>query len=229
MKRLALALLLILVMVSLVAAGCGEEEESAPTGTATPAPTAAPTVTEAPASTATPTPTATTTEPLDERLSNLLGLTADIESVRFNVTLETPVAPPVDTTIWIKGNKMRTDATMPGLGETISIIDFDAQTMSTVMGGQTITVDIAMAPQSPIATAQSLADYAPTIVDTETIDEKVCTVVEYTMEGVTAKMWLWEEHGFPVKIETTTAEGTVTIQYTDIDFSPIDDSMFELP
>lgn len=221
MKKLGFILVLALTAVSLLAAGCGEEEESAPTGTATPAPTAVPT--------ATPTPTATTTEPLDERLSNLLGLTADIESVRFSVTLETPVGPPVDTTIWIKGNKMRTDATLPGLGETISIIDFDAQTMSTVMGGQTLTVDIAMAPQSPITAAQSLADYAPTIVGTETIDEKVCTVVEYTMEEVTAKMWLWEEHGFPVKIETTTAEGTVTIQYTDIDFSSIDDSIFELP
>ncbi len=229
MKKLGFILVLALTAVSLLAAGCGEEEESAPTGTATPAPTAAPTVTETPASTATPTPTATTTEPLDERLSDLLGLTADIESVRFNVTLETPVGPPVDTTIWIKGNKMRTDATMPGLGETISIIDFDAQTMSTVIGGQTVTVDISMAPQSPVAAAQVLADYAPTIVDTETIDGKVCTVVEYTLEDGTAKMWLWEEHGFPVKIEATTAEGTVTILYTDIDFSPIDDSIFELP
>lgn len=221
MKKLGFILVLVLAAILLLAAGCGEEEESAPTGTATPAPTAVPT--------ATPTPTATTTGPLDERLSNLLGLTADIESVRFNVTLETPVGPPVDTTIWIKGNKMRTDATLPGFGETISIIDFDAQTMSTVMGGQTLTVDIAMAPQSPIAAAQSLADYAPTIVGTETIDGKVCTVVEYTMEEVTAKMWLWDERGFPVKVETTTAEGTVTIQYTDIDFSSIDDSIFELP
>ncbi len=70
MKKMGFILVLALTAVSLLAAGCGEEEESAPTGTATPAPTAAPT--------ATPTPTATTTEPLDERLSDLLGLTADI-------------------------------------------------------------------------------------------------------------------------------------------------------
>jgi len=54
-------------------------------------------------------------------------------------------------------------------------------------------------------------------------------VVEYSYGGATVKSWIWEEHGFPIRVETTTAEGTTVIVYKDIDFGDIDDNMFELP
>jgi outer membrane lipoprotein-sorting protein len=54
-------------------------------------------------------------------------------------------------------------------------------------------------------------------------------VVEYSYGGATVKSWIWKEHGFPIRTETTTSEGTVIVVFRDIDFGDIPDSMFELP
>jgi len=67
----------------------------------------------------------------------------------------------------------------------------------------------------------------------EYIDEKRCAIVEYTItEGsisFTQKMWIWERYGMPIKTETTTSEGTTTIEYKNIETSGVDDNLFELP
>jgi outer membrane lipoprotein-sorting protein len=53
--------------------------------------------------------------------------------------------------------------------------------------------------------------------------------VEYTVEGTATKMWIWEEYAFPIRVEVTTTEGKTTIEYKNIEFVDIPDSMFELP
>jgi len=83
--------------------------------------------------------------------------------------------------------------------------------------------------ESAVDEAQSIVDYNPVIIGHETLDGKVCLVVEYTVEGVTARMWIWEQYGFPIKIVSTTADGTVTVEYKNIEFIDIPDNMFELP
>lgn len=88
---------------------------------------------------------------------------------------------------------------------------------------------LTQAPESAVEEAQSVADYDYTVIGTETMDGKVCLVVEYTVEQATAKMWIWKEHGFPIRIETTTVEDKTVIEFKNIEFTDIDDSMFELP
>jgi outer membrane lipoprotein-sorting protein len=61
------------------------------------------------------------------------------------------------------------------------------------------------------------------------VDGKVCLVVEYSYGGAKIKSWIWKEHGFPVRTETTTADGTTIIEFKNIDFGNIPDSMFEIP
>lgn len=39
---------------------------------------------------------------------------------------------------------------------------------------------------------------------------------------------MWEEHGFPIRMEMTTTAGTTTVEYRNIGFVEIFDSMFEL-
>ncbi|MFC1874550.1 hypothetical protein ACFLY3_00095 [Chloroflexota bacterium] len=83
--------------------------------------------------------------------------------------------------------------------------------------------------ESAIDEAQAIPDYNPTIIGHDTLDGKVCLVVEYSIEGETATMWIWEEHGFPIRVEVTTAEGTIIVEYKNIEFVDISDNMFELP
>ena len=92
------------------------------------------------------------------------------------------------------------------------------------------TLDLSMVPESPITDVSSILDYSPNIIGTETIDGKVCTVISYDEPGTgSIKMWIWQEKGLPLKMEMTANGKTTTIDYTNIDFSDIPDSMFLLP
>jgi len=140
---------------------------------------------------------------------------------------------PITMTIWQKQQKMREDVTVTGM--TVSIIfDVPENTMYTYMPEQNMAtkaaLDISMLPDSPIQDTRSIMDYNPLVTGTETIDGKVCTVVEYNENNVgNIKMWIWEAKGLPLKMELTSGGEKTTIEYTNIDFSDIPDSIFELP
>ena len=124
---------------------------------------------------------------------------------------------------------MRTEATVEGEA-TVMLMDLDAQTMYMYMPSQGMAFKLTFEePESAVEEAQSILGYNPVIIGTETLDGKVCLVVEYTVEGSTAKMWIWKDQGFPIRAEITTTEGTIIMEYANIEFVDIPDSMFELP
>ncbi len=77
--------------------------------------------------------------------------------------------------------------------------------------------------------AESITNYNPKVVGTETIDGKACLVVEYSVSGAPTKMWLWQDYGFPLRVETKVPAGIKVVESSNIDFADIPDSMFELP
>jgi len=117
------------------------------------------------------------------------------------------------------------------MGTVISIVDLGAHVMYQYFPDQNLAYR--MAYNQPETTAltetQSIPDYDYTELGTETMDGKVCLVVEYSYGGVTAKMWIWKQYGFPIRVETTTAEGTTVVEYRNIDFGDIPDNMFQIP
>ena len=164
-----------------------------------------------------------------DSLSDILGYSANITSVKYDMIVTSPDMGEMATTFWIKGNKMRSETVAEGQ-TIIMILDMDAQKMYVYYPDQDMAVEMGYEPgESAIDEAQAIAGYSPTIIGTETIDGKVCLVVEYSVEGSTVKMWLWEEYGFPIRIETTTSEGMIIAEYRNIEFGDIPDSMFELP
>ena len=165
-----------------------------------------------------------------ESLEDILGLGAGIDSVKYDMIMNAPGMPEVTMEMWIKENKMR--AEMTELGETIvMLMDYDEGVAYMYMPDENMAmaIPLSQAPESALEEAQSIPDYDYTIIRTETLDGKECLVVEYTVEQATAKAWIWKEHGFPIKIEVTTAEGKIITEFKNIDFSDIPDSMFELP
>ncbi len=88
---------------------------------------------------------------------------------------------------------------------------------------------------------QSLMDDDSTVVGVDTVDGKLCTVVEsaYISEvlgesyEIETTSWVWQKHGVPIRTETTSSfggEDTTTItEMKNIDFGNIPDNMFELP
>lgn len=109
--------------------------------------------------------------------------------------------------------------------EKVMYMYYPAQKMATKSA-----LDSNMVPDSPLGEASNILDYSPNIVGTETIDGKDCAVVAYEMPGEgNVKMWIWKDKGFPLKMEMTANGSTTTIEYGNIDFSDIPDSVFELP
>jgi len=43
------------------------------------------------------------------------------------------------------------------------------------------------------------------------------------------KMWLRKDIGMPVRVEQTTSEGPIVIEYKNYQIGPQDDSLFEIP
>ena len=125
---------------------------------------------------------------------------------------------------------MKTESTVQG-ETTIQIIDWAAEEMYMYMPSQNMAyrMDFSTAPESPLEGAEAMDEYDYNIIGTETYDGKVCLVVEWVSEGITAKSWVWKDKGFPIRVETTSPQGETVIEYKNIDFSNIPDSEFELP
>lgn len=165
-----------------------------------------------------------------ESLEDILGLGAGIDSVKYDMVITAPGMQPMMTKMWVKQDRIR--AEMTEQGETIvMLMDYDEGVAYMYMPDENIAMEIpfTQAPESAMEETQAIAGYDYTVIGTETKDGKVCLVVEYDYGGVSAKAWIWKEHGFPIRIETTTAEGTTVVEFKNIDFGDIDDSMFELP
>ena len=78
----------------------------------------------------------------------------------------------------------------------------------------------------------TLLQYNPTIVGTETLDGKTCTVIQYadTATNRVWKAWIWNQYGFTLKMEVREA-GTLTMkmEWKDVEIGDIDDSKFVPP
>ena len=222
MKRLGFVLVLMLAIASLLVVGCGGGGEGED---ATPTPTPTPTLIPTP----TPTPTPTVTISPGE-LSEILGLTSAIESLKFDMAMTAPGMPDITSKVWQETNKMKTEMTVQGM-TIITYIDYDAQRLCAYVPtmGMVVASDFSQAPADPIGESGTILDYQPTIIGEETIDGKVCLVFEWTTDGVHTKWWLWKAKGFPIKAVMTTPEGTTTIEYSNIEFGDIPDSEFEFP
>jgi outer membrane lipoprotein-sorting protein len=212
-KRIVWLLMSCLVVLSLMLASCAKPAPTTPT---TP--------------TAPTTPTTPTAPTGGETLGEILGRAEGIASMKYDLVMTGPGAPTMTQKVWVKKNKMRMETTQQEQ-TAIILIDIDAQTMYMYMPEQNMAMkmNFSQAAKSATEEAASIQNYNPTILGTETIDGKVCLVVEYTVEEATTKAWIWEEHGFPIRVDVTTTAGKTTIEYKNIEFVDIPDSMFELP
>jgi len=220
------SILCAIVLSIALLAGCATSEK--PPATSTPSPPQ----TEESSQATTPSPATEpeTTQSSGETLDDILGLASSIESVKFDMVVTSTEISSMTTTVWLKEQKMKMKTASEGQ-TIITILDQEAQTMYTYMPDQNMafmmTYDQAQA--SPIDDTQNINQYNPQNVGTETIDGKVCMVVEYTVQDVSVTTWIWKEYGFPIKVVSVTAQGTTTIEYKNIDFTNIPDSEFQLP
>jgi outer membrane lipoprotein-sorting protein len=227
-----LGILTLLILVTVSAAACSSESTASQTTTTTATSTTTATQTTAPANTQA-SATSTTSTPAAASpaaggaLSDILGRAAGIPSMKYDI-ITTVKGVPTTAKMWAKNKSLRMEATEQGQN-IVMLVNGDTNTvyMYSPAENTAFKMDFGQAPESA-SDSSSILKYNPTVVGTETLDGKVCEVIQYDENGVTTKTWIWQEKGLPVRVEANTAEGNSITDFKNYDFSDIPDSQFEL-
>lgn len=150
--------------------------------------------------------------------------------MKYDSLVTRPGAPTVATKIWVKKSKMRIETSQQGQA-VVLLIDGNTQTVYRYIPAQNTASKMPFPPstRSAIQEARSIPNFNPEVSGTETIDGKICLVIKYVANALPTKAWIWQDYGIPIRIEAGTTGGMTTVQYNNIDFIDIPDSMFELP
>ena len=231
-KKWAIVIGLILIGV-VVSAGCADkaEPEAAPAGEATTTTTQSLTD-ETPAAPASDGGTS---------LSDLLDKAKGSTSATYDLVMSGgPIAEAITSKVWSTETKERMESTVMGQ-KSITIIDKEKQVMYIYDPDQNMAMKMDFSGTETTGSSQSFSEimeqYNPTVVGTETIDGKKCTVLEYESTvgdaTVTQKMYVWQKYGFPIRVEMTSSlmgtPVTTVMEMKNIDFGHIPDTTFELP
>ena len=169
-----------------------------------------------------------TTTSTGNGLSDLIGKAASVSYYycEVNMTSGTDTS---NMKEWIKtGNPAKIRMEVAAAGQTTDII-YDGQNYYMYMPAANMAyqMSVASAQQytSNSGNTSSLSQYNPVLVGPDTVNGMACTVYQYTVQGVSTKIWIWNQYGLPVKM----VSDTTTIVYSNYSFSAIDDSMFQLP
>jgi outer membrane lipoprotein-sorting protein len=189
-----------------------------------------PVTTSAAATSAAKTSTTAASSQTGGNLAGILGQVSGIASMKYDMVTTTPNNQTVTSTMWVKKTQMRMESTQQGQS-IVMLINGDTKIMYMYMPAQNMALkeDYGQAPKSASDNANSILQNTPTVIGTETLDGKLCTVIQYTVNGATTKEWIWQAKGLPVRMQITTSQGTTITDFKNYDFSDIPDSTFVLP
>lgn len=133
---------------------------------------------------------------------------------------------------YVKGTKMRQETSVGGI-DTVMLLDSQTKVAYMLLPGQNsaVKMDVSKAQEqatSPSEEVNSLPSDAR-FVGSETVDGKPASVYESTSGETKTKYWMWTERGLPLKLESTSPQGTAVVEFTNYQFGPQPDNLFELP
>jgi len=204
---------------------------STPSAITTPSPTS----TQASTQTPTKTPTATPTSTSGQTLADIYGKSHYTGDVQYDMVITAggvsqQMVYKVFMKAWTLSNtKVRYDipAFMGGFRQVI-IWDSSARTEYNWYPDQNLACQVPTG-QGQDNPAENTEQIIPTYLGTETIDGKLCEVYQYTFQTTSTKVWIWKEKWFPIRMETTTSGGTSIMEFKNIVFGTLSDSLFTIP
>ncbi|MBM3157429.1 MAG: hypothetical protein FJ004_09120, partial [Chloroflexi bacterium] len=187
--------------------------------------------------TATPIKTTAPTATSGETLADIYGVGTNIGDVKFDMVMTSPGMPQSITEkvyykdAWLPDKmKIRYEMSAPVVGafSQIFILDLGANVEYMWYPDQNIACQVptSEASDNPVEDADQIM---PVKVGTETIDGKLCDVYQWTFENSSMKEWVWREKAFPIRAEATTSGGTTVIEYKNIVFGTLSNSLFTIP
>jgi outer membrane lipoprotein-sorting protein len=161
------------------------------------------------------------------------GMTLDGFSYDYVITM--PTGEKLTHKMWVKGGNMRSEMENPGGGApTLSIINMEEDMVYIYQQETNFAMQMPIK-ESDVDTT-SPKDYfnksdpeGLLFTSREIFDNKECLVYETNYEGGKGKIWIWEEGGMPLRVETTSGTETIIVEFLNFTIGNIDDSMFQLP
>ncbi len=174
-------------------------------------------------------------ENTQETLSDLFSKGQNIEGLSYDYVVTLDGKETYNGKINIQGKKMRSESTVEGQ-KTITIIDGDSilSYNSEQNIAYKITADMTDQVKTPaeyINDASSQTEKFQTL-ETAVYDGVKCRVISVTgTDGQEqTKMWVREDYGIPLRVETKGADGsTVVIEYKNMKIGSLPDDTFKLP
>lgn len=234
---LGLTLLLVLALsLTAVLGGCGKSQEAGQTGAGTP-PSGQPAPPPSPGSTP-GSPDQPTSSDVVPTLEQLLARGKQVKSLSYDYVL-TSGGQTVSGKMWISGNKIRTEAELQGQ-KMVNILDGDKKVAYSYQPSQKVAIKFdysryvkdnqSESPETPSDFSQRIDPKVTKILGSENCEGLACLVVVIEEPGKEAvKMYLSQEYGIPVRVQTQGPQGPVLIEYKHLKVGPIADDLFKLP
>lgn len=166
----------------------------------------------------------------EDLLERILDRGKKIGSVKYEMVINSDGQLSESQKVWLKGMKMRIEMNKEGQ-EIVNLIDSEKRIIYTYFPSQNMAIKMKGDKeelQTPLA-QMDMEKYDPKVLGTEIVEGKNCLIVEYSLGETKVKVWLWEEKGFPVKMETKQDGKTVVMEFKNIEFAEIPENLFELP
>jgi hypothetical protein len=195
-------------------------------------------------------------EPETINIREILAQAASVTEVKYEFKMTAQGSSAGTFKIWMKGSKWRIEMppsqdiptpTTPGSWVSITagyFVDTEAETcFSWDQNGEVgessypyACLDV-LDYVSEIGLAKFIAESNPELIGTETIDGKSSLLIEFTYEPesgqgtINGKAWIWKEKPFILRFEAMISgvNGTLIMEFKNIDFGDIPDSIFEEP
>ena len=218
MRNKNLILMLIMILVATLAVGCGGRQQAPAPEPETPA------VVELPED---------PREFTEEDAIALFRMSADITEFHYEMTI-TSAKVVGRSEVWQKGDRQRITTIVEGIDNTIIVdgaftyVILDELKEIIIMPANEdfeSVVDNSATPTGQVNPESENISY----LGTEEIFGLITHVMLIEDEDVVVKAWLHPEYGIPMKTETETDQGLLTLEITRLNVGNVDDDVFELP
>ncbi|HAU30944.1 MAG: Uncharacterized protein XD78_1116 [Desulfotomaculum sp. 46_296] len=171
----------------------------------------------------------------EEPVAGLFAKGQRIEGMAYDYILTAPGAK-MTGKAWVQGKKLRTEGVVGGQ-KIVTIIDGDANIVYSYYPSQNMAVmvsvgDMGKETQTPADYTKGVDPNAVKVAGTMVCDGAKCKVILVQGEGGSGevRMWVREDYGIPVRVETTAPDGTkVVMEYKNVKIEPQSPELFKLP
>jgi outer membrane lipoprotein-sorting protein len=158
-----------------------------------------------------------------------------VDGYSYDYILTMPDGKKITHKMWLKAGNMRSEMSNPVTGEPmLSIVNLTDKAVflyqPELKQATKMSID-----QSEVDTT-SPGDYLEKVdpagmmfMKREHFDGKECLVYEMNTSGMSGKMWIWEDHGMPLRVESQAGQDKVVVEFLNFKIGDIDDSLFKLP